>query len=31
MKGNNADAEIEEAKKAVKELGGKILEVEKTY
>ena len=29
MKGNNADAEIEEAKKAVKELGGKILKVEK--
>ncbi len=29
MKGNNADAEIEEAKKAIKELGGKIIKVEK--
>lgn len=29
MKGNNAENEIEEAKKAVKELGGEILKVEK--
>ena len=29
MKGNNADTEIEEAKKAIKELGGKIIKVEK--
>lgn len=29
MKGNNADAEIEEAKKAIKELGGEIIKVEK--
>ena len=29
MKGNNADTEIEEAKKAIKELGGEIVKVEK--
>ena len=29
MKGNNADIEIDEAKKAIKELGGEILKVEK--
>ena len=29
MKGNNADTEIDEAKKAIKELGGEILKVEK--
>lgn len=29
MKGNNADIEIEEAKKAVKELGGELCKVEK--
>lgn len=29
MKGNNADSEIEEAKKAIKELGGEIIKVEK--
>lgn len=29
MKGNNADTEIEEAKKAIKELGGEIIKVEK--
>ena len=29
MKGNNADIEIEEAKKAIKELGGEIVNVEK--
>ena len=29
MKGNNADVEIEEAKKAIKELGGEIVKVEK--
>ena len=29
MKGNNADIEIEEAKKAIKELGGEIIKVEK--
>lgn len=29
MKGNNADVEIEEAKKAIKELGGEIIKVEK--
>ena len=29
MKGNNAETEIEEAKKAIKELGGEILKVEK--
>lgn len=29
MKGNNADTEIEEAKKAIKEFGGEIVKVEK--
>jgi len=29
MKGNNAEAEIEEAKRAIKELGGEIIKVEK--
>lgn len=29
MKGNNADSEINEAKKAIKELGGEIINVEK--
>ena len=29
MKGNNAESEIEEAKKAIKELGGEIIKVEK--
>ena len=29
MKGNNAETEIEEAKKAIKELGGEIIKVEK--
>ena len=29
MKGNNADVEINEAKKAIKELGGEIIKVEK--
>lgn len=29
MKGNNADIEIEEGKKAIKELGGEIIKVEK--
>lgn len=29
MKGNNADIEIEEAKKAIRELGGEIINVEK--
>jgi len=29
MKGNNAESEIEEAKKAIKELGGEIINVEK--
>jgi len=29
MKGNNADTEIEEAKRAIKELGGEIVKVEK--
>jgi len=29
MKGNNAESEIEEAKKAIKELGGEIVKVEK--
>ena len=29
MKGNNADVEIEEAKKAIQELGGEIIKVEK--
>lgn len=29
MKGNNADAEIREAEKAIKELGGKIIKIEK--
>jgi len=29
MKGNNADVEIEEAQKAIKELGGEIIKVEK--
>ena len=29
MKGNNAEEEIKEAKKAIKELGGDIIKVEK--
>lgn len=30
MKGNNVEIEIEEAKKAIKELGGEIIKIEKT-